>query len=118
MPPAFQRLLRRFVEGDDAFRNSRFKQICKIEEGPFFVRKTVPARPAILGKTIKMSYCSGPGYFEVDVDTTYSAAAARIFGVAKSNVRRSFAPTRQPCHHIARPPHQVGFCPKHRFALW
>ena len=52
-------------------------------DGPWVVRKAVPSRPAILGKTVPLYYSRGEGYFEVDIDTTNSVAASRAISVAK-----------------------------------
>ena len=91
LPPHVATLIERFRSGDDKFRNARFKLIAKIVDGPWLVRKTVPSKPAILGKTVPLLFPSGAakgtknGYFGVDVDTTRSSAANRVLSVVKGN---------------------------------
>ena len=91
LPPHVAALIERFRGGDDKFRNARFKLIAKIVDGPWLVRKTVPSKPAILGKTVPLLFPTGAakgtrrGYFGVDVDTTRSSAANRVLSVVKGN---------------------------------
>ena len=87
LPPHFKTLLDRYLAADDAFRNLRFKLIAKVVDGPWYVRRAVPQKPAVLGKTVPLRFHKGDvpglpnGYFAVDVDTTNSRAANRVLSV-------------------------------------
>lgn len=59
------RLLAAFLEGDDAYRNARFKLIPAVVEGPFLIRMSVGNKPVLLGTKLTQRYWSGPGYLEV-----------------------------------------------------
>lgn len=58
------RLLAAFLEGDDAYRNARFKLIPSVVEGPFLIRMSVGNKPVLLGTKLTQRYWSGPGYLE------------------------------------------------------
>ncbi|QCE16322.1 hypothetical protein DEO72_LG11g3335 [Vigna unguiculata] len=76
-------LLGRFIEGDDAFRNQRFKLVNRIVKGPWIVKKTVGNYSAcLLGKALTCNYHRGPNYFEIDVDIGSSAIANAILRLA------------------------------------
>ena len=83
-PSAASRLLERFINGTDAFRNARFKLIPTVVEGPWLVQKAVGNRPALLGKTLRQRWHRGDGYLEVDVDCNSSPAAGRVVSLVKS----------------------------------
>ncbi|KAK8552787.1 hypothetical protein V6N13_121168 [Hibiscus sabdariffa] len=68
-------LLYKFVNGDDAFRNSRFKLIPCISQGSWIARKTVRKRASLLGQSIETHYFRGKNYMEVDIDVGSSAMA-------------------------------------------
>eukprot|EP00123_Amoebidium_parasiticum_P011318 comp20647_c0_seq1/m.26751 comp20647_c0_seq1/g.26751 ORF comp20647_c0_seq1/g.26751 comp20647_c0_seq1/m.26751 type:complete len:811 (-) comp20647_c0_seq1:145-2577(-) len=79
----FTELLEDFIDGDDTFRNNRFKLIPKIESGPFILRKAVAGRPAIIGnKGLRVPYHSGDNYFEVDIDVNSDAHARELTWMA------------------------------------
>ncbi|KAJ9540440.1 hypothetical protein OSB04_026946 [Centaurea solstitialis] len=67
-------LLERFIEGDDAFRNSRFKLIPLVSKGPWILRHTIH-RPTLIGHMLKINYIRGQNYLEMDVDVGSSAVA-------------------------------------------
>ncbi|KAF3446150.1 hypothetical protein FNV43_RR11329 [Rhamnella rubrinervis] len=76
-------LLYRFVNGDDAFRNQRFKIVNRIVKGPWIVKKAVGNYSAcLLGKALTCSYHRGPNYLEIDVDIGSSAIASAILHLA------------------------------------
>ncbi|KAL2346642.1 hypothetical protein Fmac_000642 [Flemingia macrophylla] len=76
-------LLWRFIEGDDAFRNQRFKLVNRIVKGPWIVKKTVGNYSAcLLGKALTCNYHRGPNYLEIDVDIGSSAIANAILRLA------------------------------------
>lgn len=76
-------LLHRFIHGDDAFRNSRFKLINKIVRGPWIVRATVGNHgTCLLGKALTCNYIRGSDYLEIDVDISSSSLASAILHLA------------------------------------
>jgi len=76
----------RFILGDDNYRDNRLKLIPRVVEGNWIVRRAVGAgnNAAKLAEAIKLTYFSGPDYFEVDVDIVGSPFARRILSVARS----------------------------------
>ncbi|CAN4076499.1 unnamed protein product [Withania somnifera] len=76
-------LLYRFVNGDDSYRNSRFKIVNRIVKGPWIVKAAVGNYSAcILGKALNCYYHRGPNYLEIDVDIGSSAIASAILHLA------------------------------------
>ncbi|KAL7595592.1 hypothetical protein Lser_V15G30696 [Lactuca serriola] len=76
-------LLYRFIHGDDAFRNQRFKIVNRIVKGPWIVKATVGNYSAcLLGKALNCHYHSGPNYLEIDVDIGSSKVATAILRLA------------------------------------
>ncbi|EEF46834.1 lipid binding protein, putative [Ricinus communis] len=76
-------LLYRFINGDDAFRNQRFKIVNRIVKGPWIVKKTVGNYSAcLLGKALNCNYHRGVNYLEIDVDIGSSKIATAILHLA------------------------------------
>jgi hypothetical protein len=76
-------LLGRFVYGDDAYRNARFKIVNRIVKGPWLVRATVGNYGAcLLGRALTCRYHKGDDYLEIDVDIGSSAIASAILHLA------------------------------------
>ncbi|CAN7005299.1 protein ENHANCED DISEASE RESISTANCE 2-like [Brassica rapa] len=76
-------LLHRFVNGDDSFRNQRFKIVNRIVKGPWVVKAAVGNYGAcLLGKALTCNYHRGDNYFEIDVDICSSAIATAILRLA------------------------------------
>ncbi|KAF0894549.1 hypothetical protein E2562_001852 [Oryza meyeriana var. granulata] len=76
-------LLGRFVHGDDAYRNARFKIVNRIVKGPWLVRATVGNYAAcLLGRALTCRYHKGDDYLEIDVDIGSSTIASAILHVA------------------------------------
>ncbi|XP_022731785.1 protein ENHANCED DISEASE RESISTANCE 2-like [Durio zibethinus] len=76
-------LLYRFINGDDAFRNQRFKIVNRIVKGPWIVKKAVGNYAAcLLGKALTCNYHRGANYLEIDVDIASSAIANAILHIA------------------------------------
>jgi Protein ENHANCED DISEASE RESISTANCE 2, C-terminal len=71
-------------QGD--FRNERFKLIPSIVEGPFLVRRSVGAKPALLGRKLTQRYFRGPNYVETDVDVSSSSIAEKVRAAAYRTV--------------------------------
>ncbi|XP_076887154.1 protein ENHANCED DISEASE RESISTANCE 2-like [Bidens hawaiensis] len=67
-------LLERFIEGDDAFRNSRFKIIPLVTKGPWILRHAIH-RPTLVGHVLNINYVRGENYLEMDIDVGSSALA-------------------------------------------
>jgi len=82
--PVFDRTMERFLEGDDALRNSRFKLIPRCVQGPWVVRKTANGKPAVLGNKLKQKFFQGDGYLEVSIDNASSAGASYILKMIKN----------------------------------
>ncbi|XP_020260698.1 protein ENHANCED DISEASE RESISTANCE 2-like [Asparagus officinalis] len=74
-------LLQRFVDGDDEFRNSRFKLIPSVPKGSWIVRQSVGSTPCLLGKAVDITYIRGPKYLEIDVDIGSSTVANGVLGL-------------------------------------
>ncbi|KAH7839936.1 hypothetical protein Vadar_010502 [Vaccinium darrowii] len=76
-------LLDRFVNGDDSFRNSRFKIVNRIVKGPWIVKAAVGNYSAcLLGKALTCKYYRGENYLEIDVDIGSSAIANAVLKLA------------------------------------
>jgi len=67
-----------FIQGTDEFRDQRLKMIPVIVEGPYLVRKSVPAKPCIIGTKVKNRYFRGANYFEIDIETDSSYIARGV----------------------------------------
>ncbi|CAM8955638.1 unnamed protein product [Rhodiola kirilowii] len=68
-------LLERFVNGDDDFRNSRFKLIPSVAKGPWIVKQTLRNKAYLLGQYLQVKYIRGKNYLEVAIDIGSSALA-------------------------------------------
>eukprot|EP00472_Partenskyella_glossopodia_P011432 CAMPEP_0197526726 /NCGR_PEP_ID=MMETSP1318-20131121/19110_1 /TAXON_ID=552666 /ORGANISM="Partenskyella glossopodia, Strain RCC365" /LENGTH=710 /DNA_ID=CAMNT_0043081037 /DNA_START=346 /DNA_END=2478 /DNA_ORIENTATION=+ len=79
----FTRMFNMFVDGDNDYRNSRFKILPTVKVGNWIVRKMVGAKPALLGQKIACCYSRGPDYLEIDVDIASSYVAQKILGVVQ-----------------------------------
>ncbi|XP_004291985.1 PREDICTED: uncharacterized protein LOC101306113 [Fragaria vesca subsp. vesca] len=76
-------LLHRFINGDDSFRNQRFKIVNRIVKGPWIIEKTVGNYSAcLLGKALTCNYHRGANYLEIDVDIASSGIAKAILRLA------------------------------------
>ncbi|XP_052884877.1 protein ENHANCED DISEASE RESISTANCE 2-like isoform X1 [Gossypium arboreum] len=70
--------LYKFVNGDDAYRNSRFKLIPHVSEGSWIVKQSVGKRGSLLCQTLEAQYFRGKNYMEVDVDVASSTVARSV----------------------------------------
>ncbi|KAL0738583.1 hypothetical protein Bca4012_014793 [Brassica carinata] len=82
-------LLKRFIDGDESFRNERFKIVSRVLRGPWIVKAAAGQFGAFLvAKTVKCTYHKGPNYFEIDIDTgswkILAALVRLLFGYARS----------------------------------
>lgn len=80
--PQFAKLWKKFIDGDDDFRNQRFKLFPKIQHGPWILRKTVPNVPTLLGTKVPLQYYRGKNYFEIDVASDQNTLAYTICKMA------------------------------------
>ncbi|KAL2465109.1 Pleckstrin-like proteiny (PH) and lipid-binding START domains-containing protein [Abeliophyllum distichum] len=71
-------LLESFVNGDDAFRNSRFKLIPYISEGSWIVKQSVGKKACLIGQTLEVRYFRGNNYLELDIDVGSSTVARGV----------------------------------------
>ncbi|XP_024391660.1 protein ENHANCED DISEASE RESISTANCE 2 [Physcomitrium patens] len=75
-------LLDQFANGDDAFRNSRFKLIPSIVEGYWMVKRAVGTKACLLGKAVTCNYLRKDNFLEIDVDIGSSSVARSVVGLA------------------------------------
>ncbi|TYK00012.1 protein ENHANCED DISEASE RESISTANCE 2-like isoform X1 [Cucumis melo var. makuwa] len=71
-------LLKNFVEGDDAFRNSRFKLIPYISQGSWIVKQSVGKKACLVGHALEVHYFRGKNYLEVEIDVGSSTVARGV----------------------------------------
>ncbi|KAH1217033.1 Protein ENHANCED DISEASE RESISTANCE 2-like [Glycine max] len=73
-------LLAKFVDGSDAFRDSRFKLIPSIVEGYWMVKRAVGTKACLLGKAVTCKYFRQDNFLEIDVDIGSSSVARSVIG--------------------------------------
>ncbi|XP_074363371.1 protein ENHANCED DISEASE RESISTANCE 2-like, partial [Apium graveolens] len=71
-------LLGRFVNGSDAFRDSRFKLIPSIIEGYWMVKRAVGTKACLLGKEVTRRYLRHDNFLEINVDIGSSSVARSV----------------------------------------
>ncbi|XP_024984205.1 protein ENHANCED DISEASE RESISTANCE 2-like [Cynara cardunculus var. scolymus] len=76
-------LLEKFIEGDDAFRNSRFKLLPHITKGPWILKQSA-SRASLVGHMLKVNYIRGKNYIEIDIDVGSSTLARGLATTALS----------------------------------
>ncbi|XP_031479449.1 protein ENHANCED DISEASE RESISTANCE 2 [Nymphaea colorata] len=74
-------LLSKFVDGTDAFRNSRFKLIPSIVEGYWMVKRAVGTKACLLGRAVTCKYLRRQNFLEIDVDIGSSSVARGIISL-------------------------------------
>ncbi|XP_029124554.1 protein ENHANCED DISEASE RESISTANCE 2-like isoform X2 [Cajanus cajan] len=79
-------LLAKFLDGDDAFRDSRFKLIPSIVEGYWMVKRAVGTKACLLGKAVACKYFKQDNFFEIDVDIGSSSVARSVIGLVMGYV--------------------------------
>ncbi|OMO98724.1 hypothetical protein CCACVL1_04086 [Corchorus capsularis] len=67
-----------FVNGDDAYRNSRFKLIPYISKGSWIVKQSVGKKACLLGQALEAHYFRGKNYLEVEIDVGSSTVARGV----------------------------------------
>ncbi|KAM7499126.1 hypothetical protein LguiA_023540 [Lonicera macranthoides] len=71
-------LLERFVNGDDAYRNSRFKLIPYISKGSWIVKQSVGKKAGLVGQALEVNYFRGKNYLELCIDVGSSTVARGV----------------------------------------
>ncbi|XP_057989406.1 protein ENHANCED DISEASE RESISTANCE 2-like isoform X2 [Hevea brasiliensis] len=71
-------LLQNFVNGDDAYRNSRFKLIPYISKGSWIVKQSVGKKACLVGQALEVNYFRGKNYLELEVDVGSSTVARGV----------------------------------------
>ncbi|KAF7811807.1 protein ENHANCED DISEASE RESISTANCE 2-like [Senna tora] len=71
-------LLQSFVNGDDAYRNSRFKLIPHISKGSWIVKQSVGKKACLVGQALEVHYIRGKNYLELDIDVGSSTVARGV----------------------------------------
>ncbi|XP_058727574.1 protein ENHANCED DISEASE RESISTANCE 2-like isoform X1 [Vicia villosa] len=74
-------LLAKFLDGDDMFRDSRFKLIPSIVEGYWMVKRAVGTKACLLGKAVNCKYFKQDNFLEIDVDIGSSSVARSVVGL-------------------------------------
>ncbi|XP_039039731.1 protein ENHANCED DISEASE RESISTANCE 2-like [Hibiscus syriacus] len=74
-------LLEKFLDGTDAFRDSRFKLIPSIVEGYWMVKHAVGTKACLLGKAVSCKYFRQDYFLEIDVDIGSSSVARSVIGL-------------------------------------
>ncbi|XP_020229731.1 protein ENHANCED DISEASE RESISTANCE 2-like isoform X1 [Cajanus cajan] len=71
-------LLQSFVNGDDAYRNSRFKLIPYISKGSWIVKQSVGKKACLIGQALDTRYIRGKNFLELDIDVGSSTVARGV----------------------------------------
>ncbi|CAJ2637525.1 unnamed protein product [Trifolium pratense] len=74
-------LLAKFIDGNDMFRDSRFKLIPSIVEGYWMVKRAVGTKACLLGKAVTCKYFRQDNFLEIDVDIGSSSVARSVVGL-------------------------------------
>jgi hypothetical protein len=96
MPENILNIWNKFKNGDQLYRDARFKLLPVVIEGPWIVKKAVGAgtAPALLSQSIPLQYYfthetdKKKGIYEIDVIITASRIAKGILNVVKSHTDR------------------------------
>ncbi|XP_061998570.1 protein ENHANCED DISEASE RESISTANCE 2-like [Rosa rugosa] len=71
-------LLHSFVNGDDAYRNSRFKLIPYISKGSWIVKQSVGKKACLVSQALEVKYFRGKNYLELMIDVGSSTIARGV----------------------------------------
>lgn len=71
-------LLKSFVNGDDGYRNSRFKLIPYISKGSWIVKQSVGKKACLVGQALEINYFQGKNYLELGIDIGSSTVARGV----------------------------------------
>jgi hypothetical protein len=84
----FGELLTDFLDGDDQFRDGRFKLIPSVVKGAWIVKQSVGNTPAIMGKKLRQTYYRGSNYFELDLDVSSSSVGAAVVNLVSGYTKK------------------------------
>ncbi|XP_022752867.1 protein ENHANCED DISEASE RESISTANCE 2-like isoform X2 [Durio zibethinus] len=70
--------IQNFVNGDDAYRNSRFKLIPYISKGSWIVKQSVGKKACLIGQALEINYFHGKNYLELGIDIGSSTVARGV----------------------------------------
>ena len=95
MKPSVRKVWKRFLNGDQAFRDSQLKMLPVLQDGPWIVQKAVgPGNaPALLGKVVPCQYyfradpSTGKSISEVDIHISGSKVASAILNVVRGHTK-------------------------------
>lgn len=74
--PAFANCFKRFLEGDDAYKNARLKLITSVVDASWIVKKTIGKPvPALIGNKLTCHYRQTEDMIECTCDVNSSMAA-------------------------------------------
>ncbi|KAJ4980092.1 hypothetical protein NE237_010872 [Protea cynaroides] len=71
-------LLESFINGDDSYRNSRFKLIPYISKGSWIVKQSVGKKACLVGQALEINYFRGKNYLELGIDIGSSTVARGV----------------------------------------
>ncbi|CAA7023255.1 unnamed protein product [Microthlaspi erraticum] len=70
-------VLRQLIDGDDSFRDRRFKVLTRVEKGPWVAKAAAGSFGAfVVGNVVSCGYHRGSNYFEIDIDLSSSRIMA------------------------------------------
>ncbi|XP_057968359.1 protein ENHANCED DISEASE RESISTANCE 2-like isoform X3 [Malania oleifera] len=73
--------LGKFVDGNDIYRDSRFKLIPSIVQGYWMVKRAVGTKACLLGKAVTCKYLRQDNFLEIDLDIGSSSVARSVIGL-------------------------------------
>ncbi|KAJ4971215.1 hypothetical protein NE237_004314 [Protea cynaroides] len=71
-------LLESFINGDDSYRNSRFKLIPNISKGSWIVKQSVGKKACLVGQALEINHFRGKNYLELGIDIGSSTVARGV----------------------------------------
>ncbi|KAL5716961.1 hypothetical protein ACHQM5_010060 [Ranunculus cassubicifolius] len=71
-------LLNSFINGDEGYRNSRFKLIPYISKGSWIVKQSVGKKACLVGQALEINYFQGKNYLELGIDIGSSTVARGV----------------------------------------
>lgn len=82
------RLWRRFLAMQPEEQKDVVKMIFSLEEGPWIVKKSVPRKPAIIGRQLKMDFRHIPGrHLEIIIDVSSGKSEQVLTGMVMSTMK-------------------------------
>jgi len=89
---AFDKVLKKYREGDAKYRSSRFKLVPEVQEAPMAIKGLINTllgglRPVLIGNKLTCTHYTGKNYIEIDIDT----GSSRIVSFAASSMVQAFS---------------------------